>query len=122
MKTPRILAASLLLLGGFALIPLLSKRSREEMTPKSSQTATSPAGPHLVPSHRTELLVAGEAPTLAVSRPTPSATVPSLQGEHQAKPSKSDSILDKELTEAEQKSLWQAFSEARREVREIPEA
>ncbi|MDA0813198.1 MAG: hypothetical protein O3C21_12530, partial [Verrucomicrobia bacterium] len=33
-----------------------------------------------------------------------------------------DSILDEELTEAEQKSLWLAFSEARREVREIPEA
>lgn len=34
----------------------------------------------------------------------------------------SDSILDDQLTEVEQKSLWQALSEARREVREIPEA
>jgi hypothetical protein len=114
----RRLAASLLLLGGLALIPLLPHQSPEKAVPEPGQATVSLGSPSVVPPGSAEPPVPAKFSALAGSRAT--LTPPAADASpHQAN---LGSIIDEELTEAEQRSLWHAFSEARREVREIPAA
>ena len=110
MKIPRNLlpAASLVLLAGLAVLSFQKKHSPEGSFPEPSQTAASPVAPQIEPIFLPELPKSNQAAALPAGS--------SLRG------AGSDSIINEELTEAEQRSLWQAFSEARREVREIPDA
>lgn len=52
----------------------------------------------------------------------PAALSANEQGAASPRWAASGRVLDGDLTEIEQRSLWQALSEARREVRAIPEA
>lgn len=111
MRIPRYLlpaTASLALLTGLALIPVLTKQSPEGPFPAPSQTSAAPVASQVEPIFLPELPGSNQTGVLPAGASSRRAG--------------SDSIIKEKLTETEQRSLWQAFSEARRKVREIPEA
>lgn len=110
-----LLTASATLLTGLALIVVLPQWScNRSVSQQQGRAGASHANPQASPQSLRD--------SPGSQRTAPAAAAPDKQNRSNPVAAKHGAILDEKLTEVEQKSLWQALSEARREVREIPES
>jgi hypothetical protein len=100
-KNKMLLTTTVALLAGLAWIEVFPQTSYGISRPQQQSRAVAAHVKHL---------------------PSPQSTRDSSAAETLALQNHSNAVLDENMTGLEQKSLWQALSEARREVRDIPEA